>query len=482
MRGNARIFDELLQADGETPTPAVRETSMESDGIDRGPYHPSRPPGLRYQGSDFFARAGMYEPGARGAEVTTHEAEILTAAVIAPPTEWHGIAIGRDMLSRTLVAHDPMTAYQQKRISSPAVMIIGDIGSGKSSLIKTCYVWRTLMFRGRRVVVVDKKNRAGEGEYSELVRSFGGEPIRITTEGHGSILNPLDPVITNPSKTQDRMVGQRVLRTLAEIAGGRQLDEWEDAALRVAFLATLADFDAKRRTPILGDVVARLGKEPPKGNAASHNAVARERFVLAGVAVAFMLETLIESYPGLFDGETSKSVNLDSPLTTFDISQLPTNGPAVHAAVSLATSWLLGRIQRDNWLTNFVVEEGWHLMRGPNARALEENTKLARSFGLAMITAIHKPSDIPAGSPGRAMFDEAQTVHLFSQARKEDIEVTARQFELGPNQLELLSTLPPGQHLLKIGKRPEIRVEHIRSALEEQLTNTDEAMHLRDEL
>jgi hypothetical protein len=474
-RRAAAITDLLAAPGGEqrVPTPVEARPVMDTRAV---PAHPATPPGLRYASSEALASLGLYQTMVAGAETTTRQAEILTAAVIAPPTRMEGIAIGRDMLSRTLVAHDPMTAYQQKRISSPAVIIIGDIGSGKSSLIKTCYVWRPLMFKKRRVVVVDKKNRGGEGEYAELTRLFGGTPIRMTTDGSGSVLNPLDPLITNPSGHQDKMVGQRAVRALAEIAGGRELDEWEDAALRAAYITVQAAFESNKNSPILTDLIAQLGAPPAAGTPAARIPATQERFAFAGSAVAFMLERIVSSYPGLFDGQTSKDVNLESRLTTFDISQLPSEGPAVDAVVGLANAWLLGGIQRDDMLTNFVVEEGWHLMRGPNARALKENTKLARANGMAIITAIHKPSDIPPTSDGWTMFQEAQTVHLFSQARMEDVAITAHQFELGEGPRQLLSTLPPGQHLLKIGKRPEIRVEHIRSAIEIQLTNTDEAM------
>src|SRR5690606_5558241 len=118
---------------------------------------PNMLPGSRLRGFATLARMQFYAPLRGGAQSTTRQAEILHAAAIAPPTDNQGVAIGRDVLSRTLVAHDPHTAYARKVITSPATVICGNVGSGKSSLIKTAYVLRPLILKNRRVVVLDKK-------------------------------------------------------------------------------------------------------------------------------------------------------------------------------------------------------------------------------------------------------------------------------------------------------------------------------------
>ena len=94
---------------------------------------------------------------------TTRQAEVLNTAVIAPPTDDRGLLIGADTLSHAPVAHDPFTAYARGLITSPSCTVVGNVGSGKSSLLMTCYVLRPLILRGRRVVILDKKPRGGEG-------------------------------------------------------------------------------------------------------------------------------------------------------------------------------------------------------------------------------------------------------------------------------------------------------------------------------
>ena len=135
------------------------------------------------------ARRGWYAPAATPAPTTTRQAEILNTALIAAPTDDEGVVVGRDRLSNAPVAHDPFTAYEKKTITSPNVVVLGVVGAGKSSLLKTVYVLRPIILRGRRVVIIDKKDRAGEGENAELTRELGTEPFRMVLGGGGTVLN-----------------------------------------------------------------------------------------------------------------------------------------------------------------------------------------------------------------------------------------------------------------------------------------------------
>jgi len=72
------------------------------------------------------------------------------------------------------------------------VVLLGVVGSGKSSIIKTVYVLRTLILRDRRVVIMDRKDQQGEGEYCEISRQFGAEPLSMLIGEGGTTLNMMD--------------------------------------------------------------------------------------------------------------------------------------------------------------------------------------------------------------------------------------------------------------------------------------------------
>lgn len=422
------------------------------------------------------ARRGWYAPTAAAALTSTRQAEILNTALVAAPTGAEGIVIGKDRLSNTMVAHDPFTAYETGTITSPAVAVLGVVGAGKSSLIKTVYVTRPLILRNRRVVVMDRKDRGGEGEYCETSRQLGAEPLRMRLGGGGTVLNPLDPVILAGDGRSGQM---RLLTALAELANrGMPLSKWETPALRAAHRATLRAAEAGHFTPRLEHLLAECGKVHPEF--ADDSPAAQELVHQGGVAVRNMLSGLLsDELAGLFDGETSSHVRLADRLTVFDVSQLPDDGPAVSMVMAVANVWLLGVLRRRRGLrTNFIAEEGWDLVGGPGGRVFRRNSKLARGLGLSNIAALHHVADTPQDDPAIAMLKEAQTVHLFRQDRAEDIDAVVRMYGLDPGSRGTLANLDNGHHLLKIGNRREIHVEHVRSRLERDLTNTDEAMNV----
>lgn len=452
-----------------------------------------RPRGVNIHASP-LRRYGM-KALRKGAPTTTRQAEVLNPAIVGTPTDETGVVIGIDRISGALVAHDPFTAYENKLISSPNVVIIGLIGMGKSSLLKTVYVERPLLLRQRRAVVIDKKRRsvadsattgasAEEGEYAELTRFFGAEPYRFDPDapGEATCLNLLDPVVLAAGGA----AAQRgLLVAMAELAGGTPLDEWHQKALAIAHRRMSRDFETKtaRQVPVIADLIGQLHSLADDESVAGARPQTLDRIDEASFSVKFRLERLLaDDLAGMFDRETSKHVQLAQKLTTFDISPLPEDGPATPMVMAVVNQWLMGTLTRLNtqgMRTNFCVEEGWHLFGGANGRLIQSKSKLSRGLGLSVVAAIHHLSDIPPDSPAIAMIKEAQTVHLFRQELDDDIRECVRHFALEASNAEALRTLPQGDHLLKVGTAREVRVEHVRSRAEVQFTETDQAMVLR---
>jgi hypothetical protein len=464
----------------------VLEVAQPGAGAAAAGARPNMPrPALRLRLPRRARRPDRDNPQAFGAPATTRSGQVLNPALVGAPTGPSGVLIGRDLLSGAMVCHDPFTAYAHGIVSSPAVLAIGEVGSGKSALLKTVYVMRPLALRNRRVVVADRKDQAGQGEYAPLCRVLGTEPIRFTlaaggaaTAGaatEGSRLNVLDPLVLAGTGRAGQLA---LLVALAELAaGGRELDRWEHAALRAAHTATLtAAEQAGGRIPVLADLLARLGVDHP--DFADHSPAAREHAERAALVVRHALAGLLaDDLAGLFDGPTSPWVDLTGRLTVFDISQLPERGPATAMVLAVANAWLLGRLRTERGMaTNFVAEEGWELVGGPAGRVFARNSKLARGLGLSNIAAIHHIADIPEGDPAVAVLKEAATVHLFRQSRTDDAAAAAALFGLTPAAAAALPHLPDGQHLLKIADRPEIHVAHLRAAVEVGFTDTDTAM------
>jgi hypothetical protein len=453
------------------PADQVVDTQVESTDI-----APWSRPGTRLRTNPRPARRGFYAPALPGAPTTTRQAEILNTALIGPPTGTQGVVIGRDVLSRTSISHDPITAYnaQPREVSSPNVIIMGDVGAGKSTNTKANHVLRPLLLKGRRCVVFDKKDQAGEGEYSTVVRHYGYEPIRFTADGSGTKLNLLDPVILEGTGLQGQA---RLLNIVTRLARGDQpLDAWEEEALRAALRATIDKVDGGR-APVLADVLPNLGNVADDPDYGTLSASARDDLHKAGLSVRWTLNGLLDEYAGLLDGETSSTVDLSGKLTSFDISQLPDDGPAVPVVMAIGNMWMLGRLRSDRgWATTVVYEEGWHMIGGPSAHLIKANQKLSRGLGISNVFVMHKGSDIPADSPGMAIIQEAQTVCIYRQSRPEDATWCQRTFGLAPETGETIEKLRDGHYIFKFGSHPETHVQHILSDWEARITNTDEAL------
>lgn len=426
------------------------------------------------------SRLALYR---QGAPTTTRQAEVLNTAMVGSPSDERGIIIGLDKLSGVMIAHDPITAYQDRRITSPNVIVVGTVGAGKSSLIKTVYVERPLLLRDRRALVVDKKpGEHGEGEYAPVSRRFGAEPFRFDPDDPDhrttTCLNLLDPVILAGGGPAAQ---KQLLFAIAELAGREELDEWHHKALSLAYRATRRAVevgDIRRPVPVIGDLVERF--MDVVGDAALRQArpVVLDRLAMAAASMQFRFERLLEDeLAGMFDRETSPHVTLNPKLTVFDVSALPEDGPSTSMVMVAANAWLMGMLTRHRGIrTNFVAEEGWHLLGGPGGRVIQSKSKLSRGLGLSLIAAIHHLTDIPKDSPAIAMIKEAQTVHVFRQDKKDDIDECVAYFNLEESNAAGLSNLDQGEFLLKVGTHREIGVQHVRTPAEMEFTNTDSAL------
>ena len=179
----------------------------------------------------------------------------------------------------------------------------------------------------------------------------------------------------------------------------------------------------------------------------------------------------------MLDGDTSENLDLTGKLTSFDISQLPNEGPSSHVLRAIGNQWMLGRLRADRgWQTTCINEKGWDMVEGPAAHLLKSNRKLSRGLGLNNVFVFHKGIDIPEDSPGRTVISEAQSIYVFRRDRKEDADWAVRTFGFDPSTADVLQTLAPGQFIFKYGSVPETHVEHVRSSIEVGLTDTDEGM------
>ncbi|WP_202567714.1 hypothetical protein [Agreia sp. COWG] len=429
--------------------------------------------------SRLLDRIGFYVPTVAGAPTTTRQAEILNPAVIAAPMQFQGLLSGVETLAKTPSTNDQIQAYADGLVDSPNVCTTGDVGVGKSTLMKCDFVLRPMGLKGRRVVVVDIKPfgpSAGYGEYTPLAEEIGEEPIRFEIgDPDSSRLNLLDSRLrlTREGTSGSGAVG--VLQQAAAVLNDNvELDRFEKKAVRTALRLAEAQANEKGREVTVMDVLPFLGNIDDIPEFRPLPAKAQDVMFMAGYGVRVLLERVPEELPGLFDLETSKKVKLGQKATFFDFSQLPEDGPARSIGMMLTNAWTLGTIKASGgkFRTNFCVDEGWFLVGGPMGKVMRSNAKLSRALGLSNIVNLHHVSDVPPDDPAIAFIKEAGTLYLYRQSKRDDAEMMASLAGLKPGGVEQLMTLPKGQYYKKMGLAAETRVRHVRSATETRITDT----------
>jgi type IV secretory pathway VirB4 component len=376
-----------------------------------------------------------------------------------------GVLIGVNVLAGGVpLRYDPWRYYAANVISSPNMIVAGQLGRGKSALVKT-YLSRQLAVN-RQVYILDPK-----GEYRPFAE--GAEiPIVGLRPGGSTRLNPLDPP---PGATSDEQIVTARARVVAALAGSglrRELTGEEHVAI-TATIRALPD------SPTLGDV-ARLLFDPPPDIALAISSTATA-LASAIRPVAIELHRLLSGdLAGMFDGPSTVTPDPFGRGLVIDLSAV-LNTDAQAAVMVAAGSWLSAAIDLDaDRRRLLLVDEAWALLTHPATTVwLQQISKLARARGIQLITVIHRFSDLAAqadtGTATRAQAEgllaDAETRVLYGQAPGERQLATDLLGLTGP-EADLVCKLPPCRALWRVGERVAV-VDHIITDTERRMIDTD---------
>ncbi len=420
---------------------------------------------------DVAARPGVGVKPPSSHRATTAHAQALYPFMAEDGLGDRGVLIGRELFGGSF-CFDPWELYRRGQLTNPNMLVIGQIGRGKSTFVKT-FLWREQVF-GRQAWVVDPK-----GEYGPLAEACGCVPLRVRPGGPLR-LNPLDvrPLPSDP--TAQAGVGSRaeLLCSLAAASLARVLGPAERTAVELAVRAAMERADR----PVLPDIVAALLDPDPR-------LAALVRTDVSGLAhdgrqVALELRRLVEGdLAGMFDGPTSAGIDLDGPMVVLDLSALY-NSAALGILMTCATAWLQAAVGAAEGVKRLVVvDEAWAILHDvATARWLQAGFKLARAFGVAYVAVLHRLSDLrAAGAAGSAqqrlaegLLADSETRVVFGQPPSE-VRSARELLGLSGTEAELLPHIARGVALWKVADRSFL-VEHHLTAMEARLVDTDAAM------
>ncbi len=367
-----------------------------------------------------------------------------------------GRCMGLDVLSGGAFYFDPFSLYSAWVLDNPNLMIFGEPGAGKSSLVKTLLA-RNLGLLGkgsvpRQAFVIDPKN-----EYGPLAR-FLDMTVLALRPGGRIRLNPL-AVLPGSAETPAQSCARRTRLVVALLScvARRALSPLEDAlvgwamevltdtqhhgaasdahrararATRHVTLAGLAELmlapsvelarRAERDRQVLGEearpgwvLLDRLlrrdlagmldGEEDSAASFSSSatgvvldvSAVFSDKDLLRLVmlgATSYLQSLYTTGIPGPFDGGQSDGEQSDA-------GQLDA-GPSTRASSDRASADPESGEPTDELLVPrrlFVVDECWSLLNNEEAtRFLQESWKLSRRYGVANVAICHRVADLGA--------------------------------------------------------------------------------------
>jgi hypothetical protein len=420
---------------------------------------------------------------------TTVELRTLYPFVVPEDLGVDGCYIGREA-SGSLFCFDPWECYAKGKLTSPNMVVFGQIGRGKSAFVKS-FVWRERCF-GRHCWVLDPK-----GEYGALAAASGATPLRLGP-GLGLRLNPLDvgPVVAVGPVAETAQPGQSPAQTTqpgqspahqrrAELLGallgsslGRPLLPQERAAADVA-LSVAEERTALPTLPLVAEALLRPEEQQARLLGTNLDGLRQD-----GRQVALELRRLVHGdLAGMFDGETSPGLDLAAGVVVLDLSRLYAS-PALGLLMVCALSWLQSTLAVGSATKRLVVlDEAWALLSHlATARWLQATFKLSRSYGVANVAVVHRLSDLKAaGQEGseqqrlaEGLLADAETRVVFGQAPGE-AERAGELLGLSRNEQALLCQLPRGVALWRVGQSSFL-VEHELCPEELALADTDGAM------
>jgi type IV secretory pathway VirB4 component len=374
-----------------------------------------------------------------------------------------GPYIGRDLFGGSFT-YDAFELYEQGVLTSPNMVVAGQLGRGKSALIKTLCL-RERVF-GRRIIVMDPK-----GEYGALARFCDTEVIDLRPGGKLK-LNPLDERIAQ----HDQL---RLLNAISAAALDRGLKPQEKTALERALEDSVTRCKGEATLPAVVDSLLN-----PSDGAGDSVAADRASLIEWGREVALELRRLVVGdLKGMFDGKTSRSIDLGADVVVLDLSAVY-DSDALGILMTCAAAWLQGVLARDSARrTIFVLDEAWAILANLGiAKWLQASFKLSRARGLQNIAVMHRFSDLAAtGARGsqqervaRGLLSDTETKVVYAQPHAE-IDATRELLGLTDTEAALLPHLERGVGLWKVGERSFL-VWHLIGRTERQLIDTDSRM------
>lgn len=350
--------------------------------------------------------------------------------------------------------HDgSLVVFDRFSLENANAVVLAKSGSGKSFLVKLESV-RYLMFDAE-VFIIDP-----EGEYRNLVQSFGGEYVEFSMKSPVKI-NPFD--LAQVVDEGESALGMKILslHSLMNVVMG-ELSPEEGAVVDKALVATYQQKGItndptthRNEPPIMEDLYkVLLGMEE---NMAQNLAIRLERFIKGSIS-------------GIFNQQSN--MDIKNPFTAFGVRDLEAELKPIAMFIILDFIW--NRVKRSLKKRLLVVDEAWYLLKQKDsANFLYGISKRARKYYLGLTTITQDVEDFLNSDHGKAIVTNSSIQILLKQSPAA-IDKISETFYLSGGEKHLLLSADVGEGLFFAGSS-HVAVRVVASPEEYELVTTTPA-------
>lgn len=401
-----------------------------------------------------------------------------------PPVPVVGPVIALDIRSGAEFAFDPWQWYARGWISSLNVLVAGGYRQGKSFFGKML-ITRSILFGNQGIATSDPK-----GEHARIARALpGGVVIRLGAAGTAARLNPLDRGPRRESQSDIEHEASIAARRASTLAAMVEMCLPRGSGLEPRQFTALAwglknEIRVTGDRPTIGGIYRRFESLT---DTETGDGIYKQLYDDSRELRHALLRLVEGDLAGLFDGHSTVELDITSPYTVFDNSEMMQRGTlAMGLAQLVINSWVNSVIADKTSGRRFfiVAEEGWAEMSTPAAlEALVMRQKLSGEYNICNMMFIHEGGDFKsvgvAGSVERVLAEKL--VNGFANKitfRQEPGQLAATAPILGftAEDVAEIGRLDVGQALFKVKDRSFLlSTMAVSSAWERNLFNTDGA-------
>ncbi|MBR3116280.1 MAG: DUF87 domain-containing protein [Bacilli bacterium] len=347
------------------------------------------------------------------------------------------------------------------------MIILGTSGSGKSTAAKL--MLRTHIRNQFKIVAIDP-----EGEYQDMVRSYGGDFINLGLGGEYGMINPLEILVDiDETEAGSNGLGYAIMtNTLQTLkAFMKYYDPSIEEDVLTLFNEVVVETYQRFNINVNTDFKALTPEDYPtfsdvyktiRGRILSYGEATHERDIMERLELKVRPLTFggLEHY---FDGHTT--IKPKSNIIVFNIRELMNAEANIKNALFfniLKHSWSLCLDPKVNSV--LMVDEA-HMLLGNNntlgADFLANVQRRARKYNTGAIIITQEPSDFSAPAvlqQGKAIFDNS-SYYLIMNLKKQAVEDLSKLIDLNESEQESIKRYNQGDALFVCGnKRLQINV------------------------